>query len=335
MRVKNRGNDWRPKHLLWHSLVAASLLVVLSGCGPSSAGSPQSKASSVAQREIALELAQGQLASIRIGIARDHSFAVQVEAVGNVSFTDDADWIQAESTLLGAAATFDLTRKELARVKSLGTTNGIAQKDFEQAVSDEQTAEAAYKAARDALLALGKSDAEINRMVASGRIEQPTAVSRAVKWVNASAVESDSPYFRVGQPVFVTIPAIGQSRFQGTVSEIYSTIDPGSHRVTLRSRVADPGNALRPGMLADLVIEIGTPQISVGVPESGIVREGDGTMTAWVTKDRRHFLQRMVATGLRENGLVQILHGLQQGEEVVTDGAIFLDNMVNAAPSDD
>ena len=65
-----------------------------------------------------------------------------------------------------------------------------------------------------------------------------------------------------------------------------------------------------------------------------MVREGDGTLTAWVTTDRRHFTQRIVKTGLREDGNVQILAGVTPGELVVTDGAIFLDNMINAVPSD-
>jgi cobalt-zinc-cadmium efflux system membrane fusion protein len=65
-----------------------------------------------------------------------------------------------------------------------------------------------------------------------------------------------------------------------------------------------------------------------------VVRESDGTMTAWVTTDRRHFVQRVLSTGLRTNDQVQILDGLQRGELAVTDGAVFLDNMLEAPPSD-
>jgi cobalt-zinc-cadmium efflux system membrane fusion protein len=56
------------------------------------------------------------------------------------------------------------------------------------------------------------------------------------------------------------------------------------------------------------------------------VREGDGTMTVWTTRDNRHFVQRAVTTGIRQDGWVQILDGLQPGETVVTDGAVFLSN---------
>ncbi len=57
-------------------------------------------------------------------------------------------------------------------------------------------------------------------------------------------------------------------------------------------------------------------------------------MTAWVTADRHHFVQRIVKTGLRKDNQVQILEGLQRGELAVADGAVFLSNMLEAPPSD-
>jgi cobalt-zinc-cadmium efflux system membrane fusion protein len=65
---------------------------------------------------------------------------------------------------------------------------------------------------------------------------------------------------------------------------------------------------------------------SFAVPANGVVREGDGTMSAWVTTDGRHFGKRTVRIGLQQDDWVQILEGLQGGEAVVTDGAVFLSN---------
>ena len=57
-------------------------------------------------------------------------------------------------------------------------------------------------------------------------------------------------------------------------------------------------------------------------------------MVAWVTTDRKHFVQRVIKTGLRTDGQVQVLDGLRPGELVVTDGAVFVSNMLEAAPED-
>ncbi|MGC2153013.1 MAG: hypothetical protein WA618_13280, partial [Terriglobales bacterium] len=66
----------------------------------------------------------------------------------------------------------------------------------------------------------------------------------------------------------------------------------------------------------------------------GVVREPDGTMTAWVTTDRRHFEQRVIKTGMRKDDRVQILNGVRRGELVVTDGAVFLSSMLSAPPTE-
>ena len=94
---------------------------------------------------------------------------------GQILFTiESPDLIQAESTLIAAAGVCDLTTRALARAKELYDEQGIAQKDLEQAVSDQQTAEGALQAARDAVRIFGKTEAEIDRMIATRRKIDPT-----------------------------------------------------------------------------------------------------------------------------------------------------------------
>jgi cobalt-zinc-cadmium efflux system membrane fusion protein len=54
-------------------------------------------------------------------------------------------------------------------------------------------------------------------------------------------------------------------------------------------------------------------------------------MTAWVTADRRRFTRRTVKIGLQRDGYNQILDGLQPGELVATEGALFLSNALTIA----
>ena len=150
----------------------------------------------------------------------------------------------------------------------------------------------------------------------------------------ANVPEGESASYHIGQPVEVKVMAYPDHVFKGKVSKIYEAVDPNTHRVTIRSEIADPSNELRPGMLANFVIRVDGPVVATAIPANGVVREPDGTMVAWVTTDRRHFVQTTVETGLRQNGRVQILDGVQQGDLVVSDGAVFLSNMLEAPPSD-
>jgi cobalt-zinc-cadmium efflux system membrane fusion protein len=378
--------------------------VFLSVRGQSSNANTQranSSASRVSQADPAVDLSPSQLKSIKIEPVGTYQFPVEKETVGTISFADDLtvdvfpayqgtiikafvelgtqvnkdqplytikspDLIQAESTLIGAAATYELTTKELARAKDLYTTNvGVPQKELEQAVSDQQTADGALKAARDAVRVFGKTDAEIDQMIASRKIDpalvvrspisgrvtsfnappgllvQPgsgtapyTVANVSIKWMLANLIESDIPLFHLGQPVQVKVMAYPKRVFQGKVSKIYAAVDPNTHRITMRSEIADPKDELRPGMLANFIIRVDGPVEAVAIPANGVVREPDGTMVVWVTTDRRHFVQRVIKTGLRQDDQVQILDGLQRGELVVSDGAVFLSNMLEAPPGD-
>jgi len=150
-------------------------------------------------------------------------------------------------------------------------------------------------------------------------------------WMLANVAETDSPAFRLGQPVKVRVSAFPGREFDGKITTIGSMVDPTTRRVLIRSVVEAPQHELRSGMFATFVIRTGEPVRSVAIPLDGVVREGDGTMTVWATGDRRRFTKRTVKIGLRHEGCRQILEGLQPGELVATEGAIFLSNMLTIA----
>jgi membrane fusion protein, heavy metal efflux system len=384
--------------------IGVAAAVFLSGCGHSASANGPNRNGSVtnsSQSAPTVELSASQLNAIKIEPVGSYAFPVEKEAVGNIDYDGDLsvqvfppyqgtiirtlveigaqvhkdqplytikspDLIQAESTLIGAAATYELTTKELARAKDLYTTSvGVPQRELEQAISDQQTAEGALKAARDAVLVFGKTDAEIDQMISSRKID-PALVVRSpisgkityrnaqpgffvqpgnppapysvadvsLKWMFANVPESESGLFHLGQPVAVKVLAYDGRIFKGKVSKIYESVDPNTHRVTIRSDITDPKNDLRPGMLANFVIRVDAPVEATAIPANGVVREPDGTMGAWVTTDRRTFTERILKVGLRNDGRVQILDGLKRGELVVSDGAVFLSNMLQAPPSD-
>lgn len=281
-----------------------------------------------------MELSASQASELRIAPVGKFSFPREKSELGSVAFAEDPAIVQAESTLLGAAAALRLSRKELRRARLLYDTQGVSAREVEQATSDAQTASAALAAARSTLRALGKTDAQIDRLVATGRSDAPATAKSATQWVEANVFETDIPLLHPGQHVRMSVTAYPGKDFTGRIERIYATVDPNLHRQTVRCAVADPLHELRPGMLATVTIELLPPVEALAIPADGVVREGDGTLTAWVTSDRRHFSQRVIRTGLRVDGEVQVLQGLRPDELVVTRGAVYLDNMINAVPSD-
>jgi cobalt-zinc-cadmium efflux system membrane fusion protein len=178
-------------------------------------------------------------------------------------------------------------------------------------------------------------NAQPGLLVQPGNAPAPYAVADlSVKWMVANVTEDDSPLFRVGQPIEADVLAYPGRTFHGRISTVGAAVDPTSHRLMVRCEIADPKDELRPGMLAGFVIRVQAPVESVAIPTTGVVRNGDGTMAAWVTTDGRRFVQRIVTIGLQRDGRYQIITGLQRGDRAVTDGAVFLSNMLQAPPSD-
>jgi cobalt-zinc-cadmium efflux system membrane fusion protein len=347
-----------------------------------------------------IELTASQLQSFKIGTVGSHVFPLQDEAVGSIDFNEDMetqvftnyqgrivslfakvgddvqkgqplftidspDLVQAESTLIGAAGVLRLTTRALDRAKELSGVKGLAQKDFDQAVSDQQAAEGSYKAAVDAVRIFGKTSAEIEKIATTHTVDSilvvPSPISGRVTvrnaapglfvqagntpapftvadistmWMLGNVPEIDSAAIKVGQEVKVSVMANPNQVYEGKITTVGATVDPSVHTMLVRSEVLDPEHELRPGMFARFLISTGKPVIATAVPVNGVVREGDGTMTVWVTTDRHNFTQRQVRIGLQHDGYDQILDGVQQGELVVTDGAVFLDNMLTAGPTD-
>jgi membrane fusion protein, heavy metal efflux system len=279
---------------------------------------------------------------------------------GQTLFTiDSPDLLNADSNLIAAAGVLDLTTRNLERMKVLYQTRAVSQHDLEQAVSDQQTAEGNLRAGRDAVRIFGKTEAEIDmivkdrkadptlivpspiagrvtaRVAAPGLFVQPgnvpapfTVADISTMWMLANVAESDIPFMRVGQHVKVSVLAYPAKVFEGRITSMDSMVDPNTHRMLIRSTIGDPNHELRSNMFANFVIVTGDSVRSLALPLNGVVREGDGTMTTWVTSDRRRFTQRILKIGMQKDGFRQILEGLQPGELVATDGAVFLSNML-------
>jgi cobalt-zinc-cadmium efflux system membrane fusion protein len=150
-------------------------------------------------------------------------------------------------------------------------------------------------------------------------------------WLIANVSEMDVPLLRVGQNVDVSVKALPGRVFHADISNIAATVDPNSHRIMVRSNIRDPDHELRPGMFATFLIRTGKTVRSAAVPDSGVVREGDGTMTVWVPMNQSRIVKREVKVGLQQDGRWQILEGLEPGEQVVKEGALFLSNALTEA----
>ena len=358
---------------------------------PASAGGTQRPVPGAAGAD-AVNLNDQQARQVQVITAGTVAFAASIEAVGYVDFNQDRlaqifspyqgrvlavdaragddvsqgqalftvaspELVQAESALIATASMNALSGKILQRSRKLLAAQANAQKDLEQAVADQQTAQGNYLASRNAVKIFGKSESAMDRIIATRKVDdtltvvspfaghviaravavgsfvQPGAAAAAFSvadlssvWVVANIAEADIADMRMGLPVTVNVAALPQLKLKGRISYIGSAADAVTHRISVHAQLDDPAHRLRPQMLATFTLQTATPTVSVAVPLNAVVREGDGTMTVFTTRDSHRFYRREVQLGLQQNGLDQVLVGLGQGEMLAGDGALFISN---------
>src|ERR1700730_18172999 len=169
----------------------------------------------------------------------------------------------------------------------------------------------------------------INSMAAGASNPVYTIGNLSTVWLIANVREADAPLMRIGQAVEVHVLAFPGRVFKAKISWVAPSIDPNTHRLSVRADVENPEGALKPGMFANFSIITGDPETAPAVPQSAIVYEGD-TARVWVAGDDGTIAVRSVRTGPSLDGMVEILAGLSPGEKIVTSGALFIDRAVSS-----
>lgn len=249
------------------------------------------------------------------------------------------------------------------RQKAIYETAGGAFKDYNQAQADLiaaqatlRTAQSALRAAQDRLRLFGKSNGEISslegasgtahaatlfrapvggtiadRNVAPGQFVTAGGTSPLLTiadlshvWLIAQLAESEAAKVQLGDEIAVTTPAFPGREFHARVDNIGASLDPVTHRLSVRATVDNPGALLKPQMFASFSIrrKVSGPA-GVLVPAAAVIHEGDNARV-WVLGSDKLIHARPVTIGETESGATRVTSGLRPGDRIVTAGALFV-----------
>jgi HlyD family secretion protein len=232
---------------------------------------------------------------------------------------------EAEVQYAAAKAALETAREHLRTQQSVGNREQIrtAQAQIEAARGTYQSAEAqvGYSEVHSPITGI-VSDRPLfpGDMASTG---QPLFVIMDVSRViaRANVPQAEAAQVHIGMPA--TIHA-GETDVPGKVTVVSPATDAASTTVQVWVEAQNPRERLRPGTNARVVIAVGTIKDAVTVPASAIV-PGDEGGNAVVTVVNNVAQPKKVEIGVREGDKVQIVSGIAAGEQVVTVGAIGLD----------
>jgi len=264
--------------------------------------------------------------------------------------TYQASYNSARAALSKAKANLAASEPKVARYKELVAIEGVSRQDYDDAVAANEQARAEVEAAQ-AALDTARINLEYTRVAApiSGRISRSAVTPGAL--VTASQANALTTVQQL-DPIYVDVTqsseellrlkremeggslkkSNGQARVtlkladgstyaqEGRLQFADASVDPGTGNVTLRALFPNPKHELLPGMFVRAVLENGTDQQAIAVPQQGVTRNPKGEATALVLNKQGLVEQRVLRTGgtLGDKWLVK--DGLAAGDRVIIEG---------------
>lgn len=164
-------------------------------------------------------------------------------------------------------------------------------------------------------------------------------------WLLAEVFERQSAWVQVGQQAEVTLSYLPAMTWQGKVEYIYPSLDPKTRTLKVRLRFDNPQGALKPNMYANVRIYGGaTAADAVVIPLEAAIRTGresrvivslddgmDDGMDGGMADNR--FEARSVSLGIESGDWIEVVDGIEEGEDIVVSGQFLIDSEASARSS--
>lgn len=144
-------------------------------------------------------------------------------------------------------------------------------------------------------------------------------------WLLVDVFERQADWVATGQPAEVRLAYLPGRIWEGEVEFIYPTIDPKTRTLRARLRFDNADEALKPDMYADVRIFAGPKHDVLSIPREALIRTGESERVIVALGEGR-FSAREVVGGMESGDRVEIIRGIQEGEQVVTSGQFLIDS---------
>ncbi|MEO7906258.1 MAG: efflux RND transporter periplasmic adaptor subunit, partial [Saprospiraceae bacterium] len=141
-------------------------------------------------------------------------------------------------------------------------------------------------------------------------------------WAEAQVYSSQMAEIDRNSVAIVQIPEFGDREVKGRIEFINPEINPDARINLIRVSIPNPGNQLKPGMAAYVLLK-SPPRNTLTLPIDAVIRDGKGA-TVWIETGINTYKNVMVQTGLETGDRIEIISGLNAGDIVVISGAYLL-----------
>ena len=141
-------------------------------------------------------------------------------------------------------------------------------------------------------------------------------------WAEAQVYTSQMSDVNRSSIATVQLPDFDGKEIQGKIEFVNPEINPDTRINLIRVAIPNPGNKLRPGMSAYVLLK-SPPRKTLTLPIDAVIRDGHGA-TVWIQTSKKTFKSIMIETGQETDDRIEIKSGLSSGDVVVTSGVYLL-----------
>ncbi|MBL4877277.1 MAG: efflux RND transporter periplasmic adaptor subunit [Hyphomonas sp.] len=256
----------------------------------------------------------------------------------------------------------NFTGEEVRKGQLLATiyapTLVAAQQELLTAASMKASQPALYKAVHNKLKLWKLSESQINQIESSGKVRENFPIYATVSGTVSQKMAEEGDYVKQGQPIVkvsdlgtvwamfdayenqisqlkegqkirVTTNAYPNKEFEATVSFIDPTLNTKSRTVAVRATLNNKEDLLKPGMFVSAKVQMSkgtSTQSQITVPATAVLWTGSRSLVYVKTNPNEPiFEMRQVTLGTKNGNVYTIVEGLNNGEEVVTNGTFTVD----------
>lgn len=233
----------------------------------------------------------------------------------------------AKVAMVQAQSQFETAQQHLRSLETVGRTEQLksaqAQMDAAKAHYESAAAQLSYAEVRSPMNGV-ISDRPLNvgeMASSSAALISVVDISQVVARANVPVHEA--ALIQVGKAATISGPG---GDLDGKVTVVSPAVDPSTTTIEIWVQAANPGEKLKPGVTARVSINAGEVRDAIVVPATALLNSDDGGEKIMVAGSDSLAHERKVEVGIRTADVAQILSGVKPGEQVITQGALGLDD---------
>lgn len=204
----------------------------------------------------------------------------------------EVKWVEMETNLKQAEAQLELAKNSLDKCNLYAPTSGV----------------------------VGKRNVEPGQSSISS-FSPIELVKIETVLVKISVPENEIGKIRKGTTAGFTIPALGNKRFEGTITHVGVVADQFSRTYEVKLKVNNSGLEIKPGMVCDVILNTNSEKEMVIVPYNAVTKDTEGNSFVYVVSpDQKSVKKQIIKVGGYQSSGLEILSGLTTNQTIVVEG---------------